>query len=518
MNASPERCESGDQDEQLLDLLQASVYPTCDRYMLVQIVRYCAALGLDPTLRPVHVLPLRDKQSQWAGEAIVPGIGAYRTIAARCGCAGIDEPQFGPEVTEQFGPHRVTYPSWCRVTVRRRLATGEVACFTAREFWSENAAFEPDGGSGAVVPNEMWRRRPFGQLGKCAEAQALRRGFPEVGAQPVLEELTAGVVEALGQGAVGLRSRSSARPPVAMPQPRAPHADDQESHKIGEQVPLVLDPAAGQASESQAPSSPRKRPVRSRAGEPGDAQGSRPGPTPAPASPNRPGSPAAIAPPAPLAPAALPEAPETVGPGAAAARRPPAAPARSTTTPAGRPGAGVAPDDLLEVGKPPGTQDSECLTRWAEVGAAHNWALFEIPNSAAPQLPAAGASCACTCGEVTASRSSRHKEDWVGAERSESPVGSDISAGWPAHSPASASAAARREPPAAMTVIRLQGLGPGEADDRAITAGERDCLMRRLRSKGWSIGAARQAAGLPPGDALDELTRRGVAALLAVTA
>lgn len=35
----------------------------------------------------------------------------------------------------------------------------------------------------------MWQKRPYGQIAKCAEAQALRKAFPEVGSAPTADEM-----------------------------------------------------------------------------------------------------------------------------------------------------------------------------------------------------------------------------------------------------------------------------------------------------------------------------------------
>ena len=35
----------------------------------------------------------------------------------------------------------------------------------------------------------MWKKRVYGQLAKCTEAQALRKAWPEVGQEPTAEEM-----------------------------------------------------------------------------------------------------------------------------------------------------------------------------------------------------------------------------------------------------------------------------------------------------------------------------------------
>ncbi len=91
-------------------------------------------------------------------------------------------------VTEKLGGQEITFPEWCKVTVRRQIASGIVADFTAIEYWLENYAIK-GGKEKSVAPNAMWSKRPRGQLAKCAEAQALRKAFPEVGAAPTADEM-----------------------------------------------------------------------------------------------------------------------------------------------------------------------------------------------------------------------------------------------------------------------------------------------------------------------------------------
>jgi phage recombination protein Bet len=120
-------------------------------------------------------------------KVVMPGIGLYRIDAARTGqYAGMTEPEFGEDVTGKFGTTTITYPKWCKVTVKKIIA-GQVAEFTAKEFWLENYA---TAGKDSSAPNAMWTKRAYGQLAKCTEAQALRKAFPEaVGSDPTFEEM-----------------------------------------------------------------------------------------------------------------------------------------------------------------------------------------------------------------------------------------------------------------------------------------------------------------------------------------
>lgn len=174
--------------------LQTSLYPGAADASVDLVLSYCKAAHLDPMTKPVHIVPMWDSKARTMRDVVMPGIGLYRTIAARTGCAGISEPDFGPDVAANIGGVDIVYPQWCRVTVRRRLESGDIVEFTARELWMENYAVK-GGQEKSIAPNAMWSKRPYGQIAKCAEAQALRKAFPEVGAQPTAEEMEGKAIE-----------------------------------------------------------------------------------------------------------------------------------------------------------------------------------------------------------------------------------------------------------------------------------------------------------------------------------
>lgn len=176
-------------ENEAIQVLRASLYPGAEVESVKLVLSYCRAAGLDPMQKPVHIVPMWDRNSGSMRNVIMPGIGLYRTQAARSGeYAGMSEPEFGPDVTEMVGEVQMTYPAWCKVAVMRRLPTGEIVAFPAKEFWRENYAVK-GGKEKSIAPNAMWLKRPYGQIAKCAEAQALRKAFPEIGSQPTAEEM-----------------------------------------------------------------------------------------------------------------------------------------------------------------------------------------------------------------------------------------------------------------------------------------------------------------------------------------
>lgn len=175
-------------EEELFKVLSNSLYVGAQAESIKMVISYCKASGLDPLQKPVHIVPMWDKNSKQMRDVIMPGVGLYRTQAARSNAlAGISEPEFGPAVEFKLNGGNFSAPEWCRVVVKRLLTNGAIADFSALEYWIENYA---TAGKDSDAPNAMWKKRPRAQLAKCAQAQALRMAFPEMtGGAPTADEM-----------------------------------------------------------------------------------------------------------------------------------------------------------------------------------------------------------------------------------------------------------------------------------------------------------------------------------------
>jgi len=180
----------------LINTLQNSLYVGASSESIEMVISYCEATGLDPMQKPVHIVSMWNKDLNRKVDVIMPGIGLYRIQADRSKTlAGTSEPTFGKDITQTFKGYdnedvEITYPEWCKVTMKK-IVGNHIVEFTAKEYWIENYATAGK----TTAPNAMWKKRPKGQLAKCAEAQALRKGWPEIGQAPTAEEMEGKVID-----------------------------------------------------------------------------------------------------------------------------------------------------------------------------------------------------------------------------------------------------------------------------------------------------------------------------------
>ncbi len=163
---------------------------------IIMALSYCKARKLDPFKRAVHIVPMWNSQVGSMVDTVWPGIAELRTTAFRTHkFAGMDAAEFGPMQTQTFtGKTKkgdtvsatVSFPEWCRITVYRTMGGVRVSFVGPQVYWLETY-----GRQGTTdVPNDMWQKRPRGQIEKVAEASALRRAFPEeIGGEYAAEEM-----------------------------------------------------------------------------------------------------------------------------------------------------------------------------------------------------------------------------------------------------------------------------------------------------------------------------------------
>jgi phage recombination protein Bet len=132
----------------------------------------CQRTGLDPAARQIYAI----SRMQWDPDTkervkkltIQVGIDGFRLIADRTH-------EYVGNETSGMGPvnPQTRAPEWVAVTVRRCIG-GVDRDFKGVAYYDEYVQTKKDG-----TPNDMWRRMPRNMLAKCAEAQALRKAFPQ---------------------------------------------------------------------------------------------------------------------------------------------------------------------------------------------------------------------------------------------------------------------------------------------------------------------------------------------------
>lgn len=142
-----------------VELIKTTVAKGATDDELQLFLMQCNRTSLDPFSKQIYFQKYKDKNGR-ENMTIITGIDGYRAIADRSGkYAGSDSPVFDNEQE----------PTMAHVTVYK-IVGGQRCGFTATARWSE---YYPGDSKGF-----MWKKMPHLMLGKCAEALALRKAFP----------------------------------------------------------------------------------------------------------------------------------------------------------------------------------------------------------------------------------------------------------------------------------------------------------------------------------------------------
>lgn len=174
-------------------VLVDSVFPAAQTIEGVLLaLGYCKANDLDVFSKCVHIVPIWSKEKNRYVETVWPGIQLLRIKAHRTGqYVGKDEVECGPLITRTYqtkynGEVTIEVPEWMRQTVYRRVGGERCAFVGPKVYWDETYT---KAGRDASEPNDMWLKRPHGQMEKCTEAASLRAGFPEAIGDFIPEEI-----------------------------------------------------------------------------------------------------------------------------------------------------------------------------------------------------------------------------------------------------------------------------------------------------------------------------------------
>jgi phage recombination protein Bet len=204
--------------------------------------------GLDPFARQVYMIGRREKtrNDTWiTKQTIQTGIDGYRLIARRAADRAGEkfaEPQplwCGQDMQWlEAWPFEDTPPAACKVTVYRDGEPfGAVAMF--HEFCQRDRAGNP---------TSMWRKMPANQLAKCAEAQALRKAYPqELAGLYVDEEMQQADNPARGP------QRAPAAARVTVDELDAAGGSAQRYEQIAQRHPHVVDAEPAEPSHPTSP-------------------------------------------------------------------------------------------------------------------------------------------------------------------------------------------------------------------------------------------------------------------------
>lgn len=141
-----------------------------------------ARTGLDPFRRQIFPIVFSKDKEKYRRVVIVTGIDGYRALAQRCADyrPDTDEPSYiyNKSLESDLNPLGIE-----RCVVRCfKHSHGEWHTISAAAYWDEFVVLQDVWANGKKTGKKLadtWKRMPRLMIAKVAEAQALRRGWPE---------------------------------------------------------------------------------------------------------------------------------------------------------------------------------------------------------------------------------------------------------------------------------------------------------------------------------------------------
>lgn len=185
---TPERAR--DFNPSQLALIQRTVAKDCAPDEFDLFVEVARRVGLDPFRRQIYAIVTSKDNAAKRKMVIVTGIDGFRAVAQRNGDYRPDEKPPVYEIDEaaksEINPAGLISAT---VTAFKRDERGDWYPVTGIAYWEEFAAVEDEWAwspaenkrapTGKKTLRDTWKKMPRVMLAKTAEAQALRKGWPE---------------------------------------------------------------------------------------------------------------------------------------------------------------------------------------------------------------------------------------------------------------------------------------------------------------------------------------------------
>lgn len=184
-----------------LDLMRRTVASDCNVEEFDLFIEVARRVGLDPFRKQIHAVVYNKDDPKKRKMSIITAIDGFRAVADRSlkYRPGEDEPEI---VYDERAKDPKTNPLGIEravVTVYKYGPDGQWHPIKAAAHWSEFAPLKEIWRNGQPsgefeLPFGNWRKMPRVMIAKCAEAQAIRKGWPEdlagVYAQEEMERVT----------------------------------------------------------------------------------------------------------------------------------------------------------------------------------------------------------------------------------------------------------------------------------------------------------------------------------------